>query len=185
MELSDSEHQSACPHWLSTRVFRGFSVGLDSSCADQALWKVITNLEGDVSKNHKKSSRRGPSHTQTRFFNRSDAGQEGALHCRECGGKAGYQCAQLLIVIACHPGYAPQEKDPEPKLKDLNELLKENSLISTMALLMGETLQSLEAMLTEDRPTFLASLKEKGVDNLAERQKLANAIGKAKRLDRF
>jgi len=54
-----------------------------------------------------------------------------------------------------------------------------------MALLMGETLQSLEAMLTEDRPTFLASLKEKGVDNLAERQKLANAIGKAKRLDRF
>lgn len=94
-------------------------------------------------------------------------------------------CAQLLIAIACHPGYAPQEKDPEPKLKDLNELLKENSLISTMALLMGETLQSLEAMLTEDRPTFLASLKEKGVDNLAERQKLANAIGKAKRLDRF
>ena len=85
----------------------------------------------------------------------------------------------------CHSGYAPQEKDPEPKLKDLNELLKENSLISTMALLMGETLQSLEAMLTEDRPTFLASLKEKGVDNLAERQKLANAIGKAKRLDRF
>jgi hypothetical protein len=123
--------------------------------------------------------------TQARFFNRSDAGQEGALHCRECGGKAGYRCAQLLIVIACHPGYAPQEKDPEPKLKDLNELLKENSLISTMALLMGETLQSLEAMLTEDRPTFLASLKEKGVDNLAERQKLANAIGKAKRLDRF
>ena len=57
--------------------------------------------------------------------------------------------------------------------------------ISTMALLIGETLQSLEAMLTEDRPTFLASLKEKGVDNLAERQKLANAIGKAKRLDRF
>jgi len=56
MELSDSEHQSACPHWLSTRVFRGFSVGLDSSCADQALWKVITNLEGEVSKNHKKSS---------------------------------------------------------------------------------------------------------------------------------
>ena len=88
-------------------------------------------------------------------------------------------------MIACHPAYAPQEKDPEPKLKDLNELLKENSLISTMALLIGETLQSLEAMLTEDRPTFLASLKEKGVENLAERQKLANAIGKAKRLDRF
>ena len=64
MELSDSEHQGACPHWLSTRVFRGFSVGLDSSCTDQALWKVITNLEGDVCKNHKKSSRREPSHIQ-------------------------------------------------------------------------------------------------------------------------
>ena len=62
MELSDSEHQSACPHWLSTRVFRGFSVALDSSCTDQALWKVITNLEGDVSKNHKKSSANRATH---------------------------------------------------------------------------------------------------------------------------
>ena len=118
-----------------------------------------------------------------RFFNRCRPRRSAAL--QRIRRQAGYRCAQLLIVIACHPAYAPQEKEPEPKLKDLNELLKENSLISTMALLIGETLQSLEAMLTEDRPTFLASLKEKGVENLAERQKLANAIGKAKRLDRF
>jgi hypothetical protein len=54
-----------------------------------------------------------------------------------------------------------------------------------MAKLDGDTLDSLESQLTSDRVAFLNGLKEKGVDKLAERQKLANALGKAKRLDRF
>ena len=78
-----------------------------------------------------------------------------------------------------------QEPEPEPKLKDLAELLQENALSSIMVKLDGETLESLESQLTSDRVGFLNGLKEKGMDKLAERQKLANAIGKAKRQDRF
>ena len=78
-----------------------------------------------------------------------------------------------------------QEPEPEPKLKDLAELLQENALSSIMVKLDGESLESLESQLTSDRVEFLNGLKEKGMDKLAERQKLANAIGKAKRQDRF
>lgn len=78
-----------------------------------------------------------------------------------------------------------QEPEPQPKLKDLAELLEENGIESILSKLDGDTLESLESQLTSDRVGFLNGLKEKGVGNLVERQKLANAIGKAKRLDRF
>ena len=78
-----------------------------------------------------------------------------------------------------------QEPEPQPKLKDLAELLEENGIESIMSKLDGDTLESLESQLASDRVGFLNGLKEKGVGNLVERQKLANAIGKAKRLDRF
>ena len=70
-------------------------------------------------------------------------------------------------------------------LKDLEELCTENALTAIFSVLSGSTLDSLEKALADDRVAFLASLKEKGVDKLSDRQKLANAIGKAKRLNRF
>ena len=54
-----------------------------------------------------------------------------------------------------------------------------------MSVLGEETLASLEEKLSTDRVTFLSGLKDTGVDKLADRQKLANCIAKAKRLDRF
>lgn len=81
--------------------------------------------------------------------------------------------------------YGKKEPEPEPKLKDLEELCTENALTAIFSVLSGSTLDSLEKELVDDRVAFLASLKEKGVDKLADRQKLANALGKAKRLDRF
>ena len=54
-----------------------------------------------------------------------------------------------------------------------------------MSVLGDETLASLEEKLTIDRVGFLSGLKERGVDKLADRQKLANSVATAKRLDRF
>jgi hypothetical protein len=81
--------------------------------------------------------------------------------------------------------YGQKEVVPEPKLKDLDELLEEAGLAGIKAVLGDATLDSLNTSLVEDRTTFLSGLKESGVDKLADRQKLANSIGKAKRLDRF
>ena len=84
-----------------------------------------------------------------------------------------------------HTGYGQKEPEPEPKLKDLAELLTENKLEHLGSKLGDATLQSLHDESTANRVDFLNGLKAKGVDALTDRQKLANAVGKAKRQDRF
>jgi hypothetical protein len=81
--------------------------------------------------------------------------------------------------------YGKAEPVPEPKLKDLDELLTESGLEPLKQVLADSTLSTLNDSLVSDRVAFLTGLKESGVDKLGDRQKLANALGKAKRLDRF
>ena len=81
--------------------------------------------------------------------------------------------------------YGKKEPEPEPKLKDLAELLEEAGISGIKEALGDSTLDSLNTSLVEDRTAFLAGLKASGVDKLGDRQKLANSLGKAKRLDRF
>eukprot|EP00966_Prymnesium_polylepis_P337046 7391868-Prymnesium_polylepis.3 len=90
------------------------------------------------------------------------------------------------VQLFVRAGYGAKEPEPEPKLKDLAELLTENKLEHLGTLLGADaTLQSLQDESTTNRVEFLNGLKVKGVDALPDRQKLANALGKAKRQDRF
>ena len=82
--------------------------------------------------------------------------------------------------------YGNKEPEPEPKLKDLAELLTELGLEALKTALADDsTLQTLNESLEANRVQFLTDLKESGVDKLADRQKFANGLGKAKRQNRF
>ena len=89
------------------------------------------------------------------------------------------------MVECLYTGYGKKEPEPEPKLSGLSELLTENKLEHIEGMLGDATLQSLFDESTANRVEFLSGLKGKGVDKLPDRQKLTNALGKAKRLDRF
>ena len=92
-----NHHKTINKAWHST-IPAPFSVGLDSSCGDLALWKLrkVTNLEGEI-KNHKKSSEHAAVRDRaTQPASSIDAGQEGALHCRESGGRQGIDAHSFL-----------------------------------------------------------------------------------------
>lgn len=67
------------------------------------------------------------------------------------------------------------------ELYTMSVFLEDAGLAKLQQVLHGETLNMYNAQLACGRPEFLLSLNKKGVMALADRQKLANAIAKARR----
>ena len=73
-----------------------------------------------------------------------------------------------------------------PMALTLEALLEEESLGHyTTTLCQATTLADAQSLLTANRVAFLARLKELGVSKVGERQRLANAIGRAQRAGRI
>ena len=72
----------------------------------------------------------------------------------------------------------------ESVLRTVTDLLRECSLEHLEPTLAGTSLAALDAKYDEGRPVLLEHLKTAGCEKLGERQKVANALGKAKRGER-
>ena len=79
-----------------------------------------------------------------------------------------------------HQNAAKSDPSKLPPYADLAELLAEVGLKPLAPLLGDRSLAGLAAHYGEDRAAFLANLKDKGVEPLASRQQLANALGKVR-----
>ena len=75
----------------------------------------------------------------------------------------------------------PEDGAPSVSTSSLGAFLHSAGLGHLSDTLSGETLEGCAEDLGRSRPAFLQRLKELGVDRLADRQALANAIGKARR----
>ena len=70
-------------------------------------------------------------------------------------------------------------------MSDLASFLEAQGLAHLQATLANEELRTLADQLAADRSAFLQRLKDLNVGKLADRQSLANALSKARRLGSF
>lgn len=120
---------------------------------------------------------------------RADQGDAVLSSCNFCEPKAVADPHERQAALAHLSGVLSEERSeesvagstPTPGQLALRRLLHELGLAHLQQMLRDEAFADVAAQAAASRTAFLATLKAKGVDKLADRQKLVNGVARAAR----